>query len=119
MNTIFHEMSLPVDRRAGPPVVAISSSSRREEVSYTSEEQAIRKLITRYDNAAKIKVKMANSTLTAKSGYRANQQKLKELFDAAAALGIGKRQGVPNNGLCLELALETVPDATKNGCNCQ
>ena len=40
MNTIFHEMSLPVDRRAGPPVVAISSSSTQEEVSYTSEEQA-------------------------------------------------------------------------------
>ena len=70
-------------------------------------------MITRYENDAKLTVKMANSTLTTKSGYRANQQKLKELFDAAAALGIGKRQGVPNNGLCLELALETMPDATR------
>ena len=117
MRVIFNEMCLPTEQRTGPPLAIPAHHPGRTPTQQhcvrlaapvlTPEEDALAKLIRKFKTKGKVTVKDANTTLTKKSGYRSNQQKLASLFDLAQEMGVGRREGEPGGGLVLHFTLAT------------
>ena len=109
-------MLLPVKRRR---VVARCSSSSDQAAPITEDEDVLAVLLQRYHQSEIISVSDANRVLTARSGFRNNQVALCRLFDLAASLGCGQREGEPahaqqrggsrRNPLQLRLSLAELP----------
>ncbi len=133
--TIFQEMCLHPKDRAGPPIAevqkrqvqhadelpaAVVDQAQRQPLS--ADEKLIVRIVDKYHNHAVIQVYQASSC---KQSLRGNQVEVCRLFDMAASMGLGTREGVPTanagkggargnpGALVFRLSLETMPQATR------
>ena len=132
--TIFKEMCLHPRDRAGPPIAQVQKPLQRvageqaavtviERQPLSADEKLIVKLCDTYRNHAVIKVSQASGC---KLSLRGNQAEVCRIFDMAASMGLGTREGEPcanvgpggarnaQNALVFRLSLDTMPPATRD-----